>query len=295
MNKHAYLIIAHNEYDLLKNLVKKMNYDKHDFYILIDKKVDEADFFSIKKDIQNSPGLVSRVEFINRINVNWGTYSQIEAELNLFESSFDNNETYSYYHLISGVDIPLNTAEDIYNYFEKKYPTEFVTFSEKNDLSDSNISRIKYYAAPEFVSKIHRGAYSFITRHIYHPVQKFFKIDRLKNKTLQIGKGSNWVSLTDKFISHIVTQRDAIEVLFRATYCADEIFVQTLLLNWSGFNEEELDSNQRYTDWERGLPYTFEDIDLDLLINLKKRYMFARKFSTKNSTKIIGYFYSSTK
>lgn len=38
MDKHAYLIICHNNFDQVAKLLKLLDYDKNDIYIHVDKK-----------------------------------------------------------------------------------------------------------------------------------------------------------------------------------------------------------------------------------------------------------------
>ena len=44
MQKHAYMIIAHNEFDLLETLVRLLDDPRNDLYIHIDAKVQDFDF-----------------------------------------------------------------------------------------------------------------------------------------------------------------------------------------------------------------------------------------------------------
>lgn len=41
------------------------------------------------------------------INVKWGNYSQIKCEMLLFKEAFECPVNFDYYHLLSGVDLPL--------------------------------------------------------------------------------------------------------------------------------------------------------------------------------------------
>ena len=41
------------------------------------------------------------------INVKWGNYSQIKCEMLLFKEAFEYPVNFDYYHLLSGVDLPL--------------------------------------------------------------------------------------------------------------------------------------------------------------------------------------------
>ena len=44
MQKHAYMIIAHNDFDLLETLVRLLDDPRNDLYIHIDAKVQDFDF-----------------------------------------------------------------------------------------------------------------------------------------------------------------------------------------------------------------------------------------------------------
>lgn len=82
MNKHAFLIIAHNQFNLLKILLKQIDNEKNDIYLLIDKKANFYDTESIKKSIKSS-----NLFIIESMKVYWGDFSQIEAELALFKEA----------------------------------------------------------------------------------------------------------------------------------------------------------------------------------------------------------------
>lgn len=46
------------------------------------------------------------------INVKWGNYSQIKCEMLLFKEAFECPVNFDYYHLLSGVDLPLYLYPD---------------------------------------------------------------------------------------------------------------------------------------------------------------------------------------
>ena len=48
MQKHAYMIIAHNEFDLLEILVRLLDDPRNDIYVHIDAKVKDFDFKSFQ-------------------------------------------------------------------------------------------------------------------------------------------------------------------------------------------------------------------------------------------------------
>lgn len=79
---------------------------------------------------------------------------------------------------------------------------------------------------------------------------------------------------------------------FKYTLNADEIFIQTLLINspfkCKIYQPQEYNSgkmNQRQIDWKRGKPYTYTIDDYDFLV--KSPLLFARKFDCKKDVEII--------
>ena len=66
MGKHAYLIIAHNQFSLLTKLLKCLDDERNDIYIHIDKKVKE------NLDFLNNICIKSNIKLVKRIKVTWG-------------------------------------------------------------------------------------------------------------------------------------------------------------------------------------------------------------------------------
>ncbi|EGS8310725.1 hypothetical protein QDE85_003086, partial [Enterococcus faecalis] len=102
MKKHVYLIMAHDNFDMLSLLLKELDDIRNDIVIHIDKKSSNVNIADLKTHCQ-----YSEVSFIESISVTWGAYSQIECELALLKAAVKRN--YNYYHLISGLDFPLKS------------------------------------------------------------------------------------------------------------------------------------------------------------------------------------------
>ena len=109
MGKHAYLIIAHNKFEQLKMLCEMLDFEQNDIYMHIDAHVTDFDADSFRPSLRHS-----KMKFAERTRVNWGGYSQIQAELNLLKAAANSREDYSYYHLLSGADLPLRPAQEIW-------------------------------------------------------------------------------------------------------------------------------------------------------------------------------------
>ena len=123
-------------------------------------------------------------------------------------------------------------------------------------------------------------------------LQKLFGINRIKKESKEFQFGANWFSITHEFAQYVVSQEQWIKKRFAMTTCADEIFLQTVLVN-SPFKKELSDkafegdysSCLRHIDWKRGNPYTFRNSDFEELISAKE--LFARKFDWNLDKEII--------
>lgn len=69
MNYQAYLIAAHDQFDLLLKLLKAIDYEYNDIFIHIDIKSKEYDEEKIRNAVKKS-----NVFFIARRSVSWGGF-----------------------------------------------------------------------------------------------------------------------------------------------------------------------------------------------------------------------------
>lgn len=284
-NKHAYLIMAHNQFEVLLKTMKLLDNERNDFYIHIDKKTNFTDFDYLKNAV-----IHSKVFFIKRTNVKWAHYSQIKCELSLLEAAA-NNGHYQYYHLISGVDMPIKNCSSILEFFDKNQGMEFVDFY---DIKKEWINRIKYYHL--FIFGKEKNDFNKMFIKISCFIQKVFFINRIKDIGNNIAYGSNWFSITNDLANYVLKKKSFIEKHFKYSYCGDELFLQTLVKNSPFFDKtcyrlkvnsenKEMQFNLRCIDWERGDPYIWRHQDYNYLIN--SQYLFARKFDNNIDNVII--------
>ena len=285
MNKHAYLIMIHNDFYIFQRLIKLLDDKRNDIYVHVDKKVKKFDFQKYKDMIKKS-----NIYYTKRINVKWGDFSQIRCELLLMETAYKNNK-YEYYHLLSGVDLPLKNQNIIHDFFDKnKY--NYIAFCDYNKIDELVLERVRYYHI--FTNNLRVN--NFFTKLHYKLVSYQRKLNIYRNKNVEYRKGANWFSIRDDLVRYVLSNKKKINKLFKYSYCADELFLQTLVYN-SDFidtvfkGNDEYDSIKRCIDWNRGSPYTFMIDDYDMLIN--SNYFFARKFSSKVDKKIIDKVYST--
>lgn len=286
MQKHAYMIIAHNEFDLLETLVRLLDDPRNDLYIHIDAKVQDFDFAHFHGLVQHA-----NLQFTpRRLSVTWGHSSQVMTELLLLQTAVareDPAQPYAYYHLISGVDLPIKSNDEIHAFFDQNEGKEFVHFS-KNEPDPGFATRIRYY----HLFRKKRNRFTKVLAQIAFRLQVLLRVDRLKGQGLIVQKGTNWFSITGDFAKYIVSQAGRVEQLFAYCYCGDEVFVQTMLVNspfvanlyMPNCNNDQM-ACARLIDWERGRPYVFRMADYDEI--MQSPAMFARKFSMQTDPEIV--------
>jgi hypothetical protein len=280
------MIIAHNQFELLEKLILALDDERNDIFIHIDAKVKGFDFEYFK-----SLPRFSRIVFTdNRVNITWGDYSQVKTEIELLKTAVNNenaDKPYEYYHLISGVDLPIKSNDYIHTFFNDNKGKEFIHFT-NNSVSDFDISRLKYY----HLFRRRRNTFNKILAQIVLRAQILFRVDRLKGKDINVQKGCNWFSITGEFAHYIVENLNNYKDVFTYSYCGDETFVQTMLVN-SPYKDNlympQCNNNHvacmRLIDWERGNPYIWRSEDFEIIRD--SECIFARKFDINIDSDII--------
>ncbi len=272
MKKHAYLIMAYNHAELLKKLITLLDDVRNDIFIHIDLDSD----FPIN-DLMNMTKN-AKLYFINRISIRWAEYSQVEAELRLLKAA-TKNDKYHYYHLLSGMDMPLKTQNEIHDFFEDKH-NEFIATVPKE--GKYQIEHVKYYYPLLKFKSFRKSKILKLTSHILVKVQKILNVSKIKKfENMHFYDGWTWFSITDDFARFVLSKESEIYTIFKNSKAPDEMVFQTLAMN-SEFKvklysiTDLKEGSMRFIDWKRGSPYVWKEKDFNELID--SPYMFARKF-----------------
>lgn len=278
--RHAFLIIAHNNPEILYAQLEILDSVDVDFYFHLDAKM------KVNKLDLESHALKSKIYYIKPKKIRWGHYSQIECELRLLEAAVNSGKGYDYYHLLSGVDMPLKSYQDIDAFFKKNSGKEYIHFDEKT--VDENVrERISmYHFCPG------RANWQRKINGIFIKIQKILKVDRLKKLGWKVQKGANWFSITEDLAKDIVRNKEMIQKHFKYSFCGDEVFLQTYVFNskfclslYSDRFDNDYHACMRLIDWKRGNPYVFGIDDFEELMECD--YMFARKFDYNSKPEIV--------
>ena len=281
--KFAYLIMSHNSLDLLKELIKALDFPGNDIFIHLDSKLGEIDlitFCSMTK--------YSKVVFLSdRISVEWGKYTQIQVVLNLIRKALPGQ--YDYYHFLSGVDFPIKGNRYIQHFFTENNGKELIQISPYYDEKEISY-RVSYR---HIINGNLMNKYMLMKKlnSLLVHIQKLFHIVCVPSVKGFLG-GSAWFSITHTFATDLLQCREEILKLYRYSFIPDEIYLQTFANSHHYidkiYKEGDIFSNCRKIDFKRGNhhgnPYVWQAEDFDELMNSSD--LWARKFSENDMSLI---------
>ncbi len=274
MNKHAYCIMAHGNWEQLQMLINALDDVRNDIFLHIDKKaLNSYNRFGGANE-------QSSLYLIDSLDVRWSDYSQTIAELALFQKVVDTGVEYDRVHLISGSDLPLRNQDYIHDFFKGKNEEYLVV----NSTDDFKV-RVKYY-------------HFFVRWRRIHPVFNLLRrallllqipfVDRLKKCPLPYVWGTNWCSLTMKAVRHLCANKGICDSIFQYSTSSDELYKQMILNACPEFVFSlAKEGNMRYVDFSAHLPspktLTMEDYDKIMSSDC----LFARKFDINKDRQVV--------
>ena len=295
MDRHAYLILAHKNFGQLRKLIELLDDPRNDIFVHVDAKAKNFRQESLDGTTRHSRLIV----LPQRLKVNWGGVSIMRSELALLKKATSESE-YAYYHLLSGMDMPIKTQDEIHAFFNEHKGYEFINLWE---FKKSTRSRFRYFTIfPEGEGKFRTRIINNIFKGLQMAVG--FRI----NRNIDFRFGSQWFSITDSLARYVVEKENWLEKVFRHTSTCDEIFLPTLVAE-SPFsnrlyvpaavkNQKEVNmANMRFIDWTRGEsvrhPWVFRAGDMSLLESVP--HLWARKFDETVDNNIINMIYNKLK
>jgi hypothetical protein len=278
--KHGVLILAHQHPDHLTDLITSFDDDFY-FYIHIDEKSKfrHSNIDALRK--------IPRVQLVSqKFRVRWGGFNHLISILLLLKEALKQNDL-EYFHVISGQDYLIKPVSVIKSIFESN-PADYMDYFEvlNSKWKSEWIKRISYYGFYEILnSKSFLGS-KIITAIIV--LQRKLGFSRTLPKVKLYG-GSGWWSLSRESVEYVMnytTRNPMLLKRLRFTFCADEIYFQTVLMN-SPFKEKIVNNNLRYIDWTKrngNFPANLDESDFQALADSDR--IFARKFEFPVSVKL---------
>lgn len=272
----ANIIITHKNPNQLERLVKKMQHDKFDFFIHVDKKVDIRQYEHLRN--------ITGVYFIqNRVACNWGGYSTLKAMMNSLNEVLQSGTEYLYYNLLSGQDYPLKSSDIMYSFFVENSEKSFIFYEDENSEWWKN-------AVLRF-QKYHLTDYNFVGKFMLEKIVNAVLPTRKFPLPLKLygGSKSSWWTINKVsavYLSDFFARENMLEKFLKYCWGTDEFVIPTILLN-SPHKETIVNDNLRYIDFTSGLanPKILVSEDFNDLIN--SNMFFARKFDVDVNTAIL--------
>lgn len=285
--KQAVLIMVHKNVEQLNHLINYFN-DQVNIYVHVDKK---------SKNLL--PKIVNKknVTAISEYSINWGGFNNVKASLLLSEIALKVEENSSF-HLISGEDYPcaLNCESFLHITNVNSNYLDFFSLPYVNWSNNGGLDRVNKYHLNDKLDARNKEdlflLHNFVKGQIYSDVLLPRK-DFTTEFELELFGGSNWWSLSRQLLQYVIEftkKNKKIYHRFEYTFCSDEIYYQTILLN-SPFAKEIINDNMRYIDWHPrnggSIPCYLDDSDFISLT--KKNYLFARKFSLECINRFVAF------
>ena len=275
----AVLITAYKNFDYLESLVSNL-----------------SKFFSVYIHIDTTSTEIKDRE-INYLNEKyecncfakykccWGGYNNLLAYIELLRVSHFNH--HSYYHIISGEDIPVKP----HSYFKEFFSNNNKIYISLNKANGNTWEeRYKYY-----YPLVNKDPHKRINRRINSTLiylQKLLKVNRMRiGQEKDIYKGYVFGSLPDDAVHYVLNYVDNNPIFLKdlsKTFIPEEFFFQTILGN-SDYKPRIASDCLRYSVWEYkngSIPGYLDMTDYSEIC--ENNYLFARKVSYKTSKELIN-------
>lgn len=269
--KHAYLVLAHNEFDVLERLLKSLDHIDNDIFIHYDKKVTKLPRIYLQH---------SKIEVLDkRINGCWGHWSLVEIELSLLRSAMRKG-CYDFLHIISGVHYPLLPNEELHRIYEAENKSFFQPMLASEDEINIRMRRYNLFNRLMMSYKFDTFGYR-LGRSLWNLVLKFQKIvNYRRNISFKFYKSSQWCTLTKDAASYLLKNENEIKERYSFTFCPDEYFALSELMNSPLRNQLVFKENLLKQDWVSTHPKIYSVDDYKELMS--SGCLYARKFSNKS-------------
>ncbi len=288
--KHAFLITAFKDPEHLSFLIDELVKYNSEIYVHIDKRTAE-----LKTNLTLKYSSFKNIHILpHPVKVHWSGFSHLNAILILLNEAY-NDQNNSYFHLISGQDIPLKDKKEFELFFENNNKDYITHFKLPNSRwTNGGLDRMEYYQLNDIFDP--KEKWFVRLNHRFINLQKKIGVIRKQPKYIQsYYGGGTWWSLSRNAINAVINftkQHPDFTKFFKNTNCSEEIFFQTILMNCN-YKNEIINADLRYVNWTTKHGSCPAILDLDDLENIKQsKCLFARKIDNKISeelkNKLIG-------
>ena len=266
---HAWLIIAHNEFGILQRLISSLDAPESDFYVHIDKQVKRL------PELTTNIGKLTILK--DRVDVRWGSVSQIKCEIGLLKEAAKNGN-HDYYHIISGTTLPLRPITEVDAFFGINKGNSIMSCLCKDQPYQETLKAHRYNLfLHNYASYGFKGRLSQVLWKSSIAVQRILGIEINKNRSFY--KASNWLSLTQEAVDYVLSREKEILKTYRYSFCGDEYFIPSELM--ASPLKDKVVNSEKYLlhNISRSNASTYSLEEYEGLC--ETGYLFARKFTER--------------
>lgn len=230
MADFAYIITAYTDHKQLKRLVDSLG--NEDFFIHVDKKIEETNFKEQFQDKEN-------VKFVeNRKEIRWGGFSQVDSLTELLRCVKQTNKKYKRVICLSGTDYPAVSLNKI----KKAFEDQNIEYINSIDITDNNNYSNKVTQYWNFDIKNNNKTIERINRILTNQIRNklLFLLGKRKKDFLYINNqkwdvyfGSDYWALTYDCAMYVYEMLNKKEVVdyFKTSYVPSELIINTIVFN----------------------------------------------------------------
>jgi hypothetical protein len=285
--RHAYLVQAHNQPELLKLLIRKLDIEENDIVLHLDAKSPLA--YEQFADVPRHASM----RCCKRQSVTWGDTLRFDVSLVYYERPLSGH--HCYYHLLSGTDLPLRPIRDINTFYENAGGKEFINYEDPTVYSRQYELRIKYKSYFRERCGRDKNAFTVLNKGLWLVQKELHMTNRQTISKDEFVFGSNWFDMTEDCVSYVLRHEGDFARWFENTSNADEVFLQYLVWNsewrerlWRPLLDNGMEGNMRYINWQGSVNASPRTID-DSLVHeaLSSGMMYGRKFDYEGHPDVV--------
>jgi hypothetical protein len=214
------------------------------FFVHVDRKSKPA----VLEGFRDLARKYNNVTVLSQYTVNWGGYNHLKAILLLVEEALKGGMEYC--HLITGQDYPVKSSTLLMEEGLKKVNYLNYVPLPRADWKDGGYDRLIYYNFFDLFNGRKRWGRRMI--HYLVAIQRLIFLKRKIPQDIKFYGGMTYWSLTGECLEYAmnyVAEHPEFMKAFAYSFCAEEIFFQTVLLN-SKFKDDIVNDDRRFIVWE---------------------------------------------
>lgn len=277
----AVLVLAYSAPNVLARTITILKSINFDFYVHLDAKADEIEY---KENLGDSASNCLFLE--DRINISWGGFTMIKAELLLVKTAMY-NKNYDKLILISDDSFPIKPYNFLIEFFSNK--TDQITL--KKQLIDSPFYHRyeNFYCYDNQATTVRylpnadrRIPERIVNSELEIQISEISFLRRLGKKVVDIYWGPQFWALTSETIKKVMSFIDSdlhFVKSFEYSALPDESFIHSIIGNY--ICQSEMETGPIFSDFSGGGPRVFSEIN-SLPLDLGPNHAFIRKVSNQN-------------